>query len=63
MLRLLASSVLAAQQAPVANGIILGRVIDAATKAPVVGVLVEIGARSASIPTSASRPQRRSHAE
>ena len=53
----LASAVLAAQQAPVANGIILGRVIDAATKAPVVGVLVEIGASSATIPPGASRPQ------
>ena len=55
---LLAASVITAQQAaPVANGLILGRVIDAATKAPVVGVLVEIGASPASVPPGASRPQ------
>ena len=53
-----ASAAIAAQPpAPVANGVISGRVIDAATKAPVAGVLVEIGASPSSIAPGSPRPQ------
>jgi len=46
-----ATTVVAAQQAvPVANGVILGKVIDVVTKAPVSGVLVQIGAPSSPAP-------------
>lgn len=55
---LLGSGLLAAQQAaPVANGVIIGKVIDAATKAPVAGARVEIGAAPGSLPVGTAPPQ------
>ncbi|HUR21095.1 MAG TPA: carboxypeptidase-like regulatory domain-containing protein, partial [Vicinamibacterales bacterium] len=52
-----ASAVVAAQQEPVANGVILGKVVDAATKAPVAGVLVTVGVSPGSIPLASAPPQ------
>src|SRR5688572_28080765 len=53
----LAASGLAAQQAgPVANGVIVGKVIDAATKAPVVGALVQIGLTPGMTPVTQAQP-------
>src|SRR5687767_13991780 len=51
------ASVLTAQQAaPVANGVILGKVIDAETKAPVAGVLVQIGLTPVMPPATPVQP-------
>ena len=54
---MLASAVLAAQQEPVANGVILGKVVDAVTRAPLSGVLVEIGVSPSTILPGSPRPQ------
>ena len=53
----LTASVFAAPQEPVANGVILGKVVDAVSKAPVSGVLVEIGVSPSSILPGSPRPQ------
>lgn len=51
----LASTVLNARQAaPVANGVILGKVVDAVTKAPLPGVLVEVGPSPGNPPASSA---------
>ena len=58
----IAFSVAAAQaqqpagQAPVANGVIVGRVIDAATKEPIPGVRVEVAASPSTVAVAAPRP-------
>ncbi len=53
------ASTLTAQQAPpVANGVILGKVIDAATKEPVAGALVDIGVSPGSLPAAVTPPPR-----